>query len=302
MPILPCPLTIDSQNRETDRRGTPLFPCGGYVTSVGDRLDQGISWHWHEEVEALVVKSGTLALELMEQRFRIAEGEGAFINSGVLQSAVAADGSACEIHSLVFHPGLIAGLAQGAVEQRYVRPLLGCGQIPGIHFQRGILWHQEAIGCILDAFCAYQGEAFGYELLVWEKLSHLWYLVVSNHRDLIGGRPAVNPDQNRLKVMLAFLHANYANPVTLSEIAREAAVSERECLRCFRRTIGQTPMQYLLGYRVSVAAKLLAESGQSITEICRLAGFESPSYFSLQFKKRMGMTPREYRAAHAPKP
>lgn len=295
MPIKPCSLHIDANRREIDNRGTPLFPCGGYTTVVGGHARRDIPWHWHNEVEVLAVESGVLRLCLIGERCRLQAGECAFINSGILQSA-AAEGESCVVRSLVFHPSLVAGTAQGVVEQRYIRPLLECAQIPGLRFGRDVLWHRQAADDILDAFEAYRSEDFGYELVVREKLSHLWLLIVSNCRQLLGGRGAAHPDTARLKEMLAFIHARYADPIALADIARAASISGRECLRCFKRTMGFSPVQYLLRHRISVAAGLLLQTDRSVTEICRDCGFESPSYFSLVFKRNMEMTPKEYRS------
>lgn len=102
MPVKPCPLTIDRHNRETANCGTPMFPCGGYVTMVDNGLCRDIPWHWHDEVEVLVVREGALSLSLLGQQFEMHTGDGAFINAGVLQAAKAANGNACELISLVF--------------------------------------------------------------------------------------------------------------------------------------------------------------------------------------------------------
>jgi transcriptional regulator GlxA family with amidase domain len=155
---------------------------------------------------------------------------------------------------------------------------------------------------ILGAFEDYQSEPFGYEFLVREKLSRLWLLIISNHQEILFERQTSNDmDLLRLKDMLTFIHANYANRLELHDIAKAASISERESLRCFKRTINISPMQYLLRYRISVAADMLANSSMKITEICNQTGFESPSYFSLIFKKLIDITPQKYRNTESSK-
>lgn len=296
MPVKPCSLNINAHKHEADIRGTPMFPCGGYVTSVGDHITQHIPWHWHEEIELLVVCDGTLKLELIDQCYYIRKGEGAFINTNVLQAAVNIGKERCMVKSFVFHPSVIAGTMESAFEQRYVRPLLQCAKISGIHFEKDVPWHREAVHYILDAFEDYSSESFGYEFLVRDKLSRLWLLIVSNYKEVLSQQQASNDIENlRMKNMLGFIHANYMNHVKLHDIAKSAAISPRECLRCFKRTIGIPPMQYLSRYRISIAADMLANSSMNITEIGSQTGFESPSYFSLMFKKQLDMTPKEYR-------
>ena len=59
---------------------------------------------------------------------------------------------------------------------------------------------------------------------------------------------------------------------------------------------GFTYYEYLTSARISYASKLL-QNGQSVKETCYMAGFENVSYFVQLFKKRLGVTPREYARA-----
>jgi len=296
MPIKSCPLIIDVHKHENVNRGTPMFPCEGYLTEVGANNTQDIPWHWHEEIEVLVVCYGTLKLEFINQCYYLHKGEGAFINSSVLQSATNTGKGSCKIKSFVFHPSIIAGIIESVFEQRYVRPLLHCANLPVIYFEKGTNWHMEAVQYILDAFDDYQSESFGYELLVREKLSRLWLLIINNHQEDLKEQNAVKDiDSLRLKKMMTFIHDNYMNQLELHDIAKTAIISERECLRCFKRTIGIPPIQYLLRHRISIAADMLVNTSMNITEISYQAGFDSPSYFSQIFKKFMSVTPNEYR-------
>ena len=299
MSIKSCPLNIDAHKKEIANRGTPMFPCQAYITNVGNQITQVIPWHWHEEVEVLVVYEGKLKLELPGQWHIIKAGEGAFINSGVLQSAVNCGKENCTIQSFVFHPSIIYGMIGSVLAQRYVNPLLNCDNLPSIHFNTFTDWHMEAVQCIFDAFQTYQREPYGFELLIREKLSRVWFLIISNHRgELQEQQMSHQQDSLRLKEMLTYIHMNYANQIRLHHIAEAAAISERECLRCFKRVIGVTPMKYLLRHRISMAAGLLEHSSMNITEISKSTGFDSPSYFSSEFKKIVEMTPKEYRLNH----
>lgn len=300
MAVKSCSLQIDMRLHEMVNRGTPMFPCGGYVLSVGDQFTQSIPWHWHEEAEVLVVCSGTLRVESPAHSFCVREGEGVFINSGVLHCAANVGECLCQIKSFVLHPGIISGAMQSIWEQRYVHPLQNCAELAAIHFGKEQAWHRQAVRSILTAFSHFQGEAYGYEFPVREALSRVWYLIaVNNQKVLLESRESKNHETMRAKEMLTFIHAHYPDPIDLRGIAKAASLSERECLRCFGKTLGITPMQYVLRHRISVAAGLLTSSDMNITEIARLAGFASPSYFSLMFKKMVEMTPREYRARAA---
>ena len=299
MAVKPCSLQIDKRQYETDNRGTPMFPCGAYFTTVGDHITEYIPWHWHEEVEVMSVTGGVLKVGVPNHTILLRAGEAAFINSSVLQTAVNAGSGICEVKSLLFDPLLIFGFLESAIEQKYVRPLINCPQLSIIHFKNELQWHKEAIMCMEDAFVHMQDEVFGHELLVRNYLSKMWFLIISNHKEELETQQNLkNTEVTRVKAMLSHIHSHYSEQINLKSISDSAMVSERECLRCFNKVLGTTPIKYLLGYRISVAAGLLTSSDLSITEICGLSGFESPSHFSLKFKTLTDMTPSEYRQQH----
>ena len=96
--------------------------------------------------------------------------------------------------------------------------------------------------------------------------------------------------------MLAFIQEHFDRPLTLAEIASAAGIGERECLRCFGKTIHIPPMQYLLKYRIMQGADaLLARPADSVAQIAARCGFDNPSNFSQQFRRFYGCSPREYR-------
>ena len=114
--------------------------------------------------------------------------------------------------------------------------------------------------------------------------------------DFAAGRTKPNQDEARIQQMLAFIQEHFDRPLTLAEIASAAGIGERECLRCFGKTIHVPPMQYLLKYRVMQAADaLLARPADSIAQIAAGCGFDNPSNFSQQFRRFYGCSPREYR-------
>ena len=84
--------------------------------------------------------------------------------------------------------------------------------------------------------------------------------------------------------------------VTLDDIANSIMVSKSECCRCFKRTLGITPFEYLMKYRIQESAKRIQRRPQdSISEIAGSVGFNNTSYFNKIFKKYMECTPSEYR-------
>jgi len=107
--------------------------------------------------------------------------------------------------------------------------------------------------------------------------------------------------QARFVVLVGFIHARYAEPLTVSQIAGASSISESECYRCFRKVLDTSPIDYLLQYRIRAAAGLLAGTDRSVSDICFATGFNSPSYFAKVFRQELQCSPRKYRVTRQTK-
>ena len=180
-----CELNIDATGYETSVRGSIMFPCSAYRWDLTNYLLDEIPWHWHEEIEVLFVKSGTLRLCINDNHILLQEGEGAFINSNIIHSIRTAADEISTLNSLVFDAEILSGTVESVFAQSYVRPLMRCSTLPFIKFQTDTEWMKSASQCILDAYTAYDEEKYGFELLIREKLSRMLYLIVINNQQTI---------------------------------------------------------------------------------------------------------------------
>lgn len=101
----------------------------------------------------------------------------------------------------------------------------------------------------------------------------------------------------RTKDILSYIHQHYQEKTTIADIAASVGVSAKECIRSFKNTFHQTPMDYLIHYRIEQAKRLLAETDEPVTNIAFMTGFHSSAYFGKIFKKNLNVTPKEFRQA-----
>ena len=85
--------------------------------------------------------------------------------------------------------------------------------------------------------------------------------------------------------------------ITVAECADFCNMSKAHFARIFKRTVGQSPVQFMLGIRIDRAKELLDFTDQSIADIAEASGFSDQNYFTRTFKKMTGMTPTQYRNA-----
>ena len=95
--------------------------------------------------------------------------------------------------------------------------------------------------------------------------------------------------------VLRFLEQNYSLPLSLLDISEEFGVDRFSLCRIYKKDRGVTVMDDLNRLRIAKAKRFLRHSSDSISNIGKQCGFESPSYFGKCFKEATGYTPTEYR-------
>jgi AraC-like DNA-binding protein len=99
---------------------------------------------------------------------------------------------------------------------------------------------------------------------------------------------------------LALLHEQPGRPWTVDELAREAALSRSALAERFTELVGEPPIQYLMRWRLALAARTLRSGEDPVSRVAERSGYESEAAFTRAFKREFGMPPTAWRKA-APK-
>lgn len=86
----------------------------------------------------------------------------------------------------------------------------------------------------------------------------------------------------------------YDQDISIADIAQSVGISEGHLRRCFKNEMNMKLVNYLMNYRIECAKRMMKNSKENIDEIWKKTGFTSGQYFSYAFKKKEGITPREY--------
>lgn len=92
---------------------------------------------------------------------------------------------------------------------------------------------------------------------------------------------------------------DYAQPLNVEDLARDAHMSAGHLSREFRRVYGESPYSYLMTRRIERAMTLLRRGDLSVTEICFDVGCSSLGTFSTRFTELVGVPPSVYRRDHS---
>lgn len=127
-------------------------------------------------------------------------------------------------------------------------------------------------------------------------LSDFLYLFLLICRHASPSESVENPHYAyRLSALMAHLEEHCAESWSLERMAAQVRMSVSNFRIRFKELTGKSPMEYLLNLRLENASKLLRMEKKNLSEIALLCGFADSNYFSRQFKRKFGVSPRVFR-------
>jgi AraC-like DNA-binding protein/mannose-6-phosphate isomerase-like protein (cupin superfamily) len=291
------PVKIDGNQKEIISFKDATFLVDTWDDVFDSFINETLNCHWHPEFEFDVLVSGALDFYIGGIHMRMTAGDCLFINTNIIHTAKQARGCrGSVIKGVVFPASLFVSNTNSTVYKKYFDPVMSAS-VQGFILSKDDNFAREMTSLILETRGLKKAD-FGYELKCLGLLSRLWEVTLSyiqsNKPELLEHR-GNRKYEERAKKILAYIHKNYAEDITVDILANHAIVSRSECFRCFKHFTNKKPLEYINEYRLSNAAKLLMESRLSITEVGEACGFNNPSYFGKLFRRTYGMSPRQYR-------
>ena len=97
------------------------------------------------------------------------------------------------------------------------------------------------------------------------------------------------------KRVLDYIGQNYGEDINVDTMAATAGLSTAHFSRLFKQTIGQSPHQFLMAFRIEQAYKMLADLDYPMIDIAHGCGFSDQAHFSRVFKQITGQNPKKWR-------
>jgi len=111
---------------------------------------------------------------------------------------------------------------------------------------------------------------------------------------------AIHHPSSELERAIQAIDARLEGSIRVEDIATSVGMSERSLQRLFQRQLNRTLRDEIQERRMQRAASLLVSPELSVAEVGRRVGIDDPGQFSRLFKKRIGLTPRQFRTTHSP--
>jgi len=255
----------------------------------------GVSPHIHSAVELLFIQKGNFQIFVDGEELWVGEGCTVLFRSNTIHRIYCQSEGVGEYYVLKFSPALIVGLSDPEYRNAYL-----------LHLALNTK-HEKSVWSAEESARAGFGQAL--DFLVREEQSQLpggdvarkigaAAVLLSLIREL---EPAAEPSADQKEVadatvrriydVTVYVNSHYSEPITASQCAAMAYMSDSYFSRCFQRVTGHSFKQYLNLVRVRQAEKAILGSDRSVTEIAGECGFGSVSYFISTYKKFKGITP-----------
>ena len=249
-----------------------------------------IDWHWHSELEIVLVEKGNVDCFIGTEHVVLNAGSVLFINSKIIHKFTSVENAV--IPNLLFLPAFISP-EDSLIYKKYILPVLQNARTYQI-FNPG---ENSILIQLVKEIINIQKHGELVEFQTHSKMTELWTFIYQNTDFSLQKNSSTVQIrlQAQLQIMMQFIQQNYNKQISLEDIAASVNVSKSTALNIFKQFINDTPVNYLLSYRLKKAADMLKATENKIDYIALETGFEYESYFNRRFKQCYGITPGQYR-------
>lgn len=243
--------------------------------------------HWHDDLQITYVLKGEIKVQSLQETIVVKENEAIFINKRILHKIT--DSEETHYCSFIFPDNFIK-FYDGSAMNEQINSIIENHQIEFFFI------NQPEITNLIKNL----------DELISSKSEYKEYTICSGLLQIMSILLNVipKPDNNRImdkhqnlcvQNCLAFIHKHYNEDISLEDIAHYGNISAGHCGRLFRTILETSPFEYLVDYRIKKSLDLLSSSQYNISDIAMQTGFNSVSYYIQCFKKRLDITPKQYR-------
>lgn len=269
--------------------GFPMFAGKGELRNFHQF---GTVCHWHPDLEFILILSGEMNYFINGETVQLKQGEGIFINSNRLHYNYSKNFGDCTFLVIVIHPALLG--VNTALGKEYFEARFGSSTENYCLLKENAAWQNEALKLIQAVYIEMQNTEK--TPLSLQSLSAALCAAISENIQPAKGERADDATWVILWNMTGYIQKNYASKISLNNIAAAGSICRSKCCEIFRKHLKKSPNVYLTEYRLGRSLEMLRETTMPITEIALACGFQSSSYFTLSFRKELGITPKDYRS------
>ncbi|MFG6343452.1 MAG: AraC family transcriptional regulator [Lachnospiraceae bacterium] len=281
------------EQKENAKHGEAFFPVQKYMTRLASDYPS-VTIHWHEEAELTLITGGSCIYQIDFVEYEVKEGDILFVPPLLLHSIARGAGEDAETYSetYVFHMNFLGGNSTDICSTRYLTPIMNQ------EFSLPCLITPEhpayvSLRKIFGQITSLYDEAVtGYELALKSLFLQVVFLLLQYR----GGNasPGARVSSDKLKQVLDYIELHYAEPISVSDLAKLCYFSDYHFMRFFKKHMSMTCVEYINNLRLEKSVELFEKGNTSILDVSLSVGFRNLSYFHRAFKKKYHVTPHSF--------
>ena len=250
--------------------------------------------HWDDEIQIVYIRYGSMNTVINGERIKLNEKDICIINAGCVHYFEAFLDTECTYYTGLVDETLFTSTY--SIKEKYLNPMFHSFHPNYYVINKNSKFHNEIIDLFLSIEELMTSKRTAYDILLVARFHELMaYIYKALPQSFYLDNPVDSKEVESFRKMLWFLYDNYAEKITVEEIAEIAKVSRKTCYNMFHKYTGRTPMEYLTEYRLNKGKRMLRNSDVTIAEISLAIGFSHQSHFTNQFTRYFGITPLKYR-------
>lgn len=239
--------------------------------------------HFHDEYEINYINAGRCIMTIEDKNIALRQGECIIIPPSYRHSFMVDGLQKCQITQFEFK--------SCDVNKRSASLMLFTSEQPFFK----IVNCTDVLESMSSMYAYSNCESYSeYNKLLFDLEMQKFFVILSMHIDQTN-LLRQKCENSILEAVLAYIDGHYEQDISLEELAQHHKISSRYLRKIFMEHVGFSAVEYLTMLRIESAKDLLKNTSISISDIAMNVGYNSFQYFSMMFKKKTGISPKDFR-------
>ena len=279
------------EQKENAKHGESFFPVQKYITRLSTDYPV-VTTHWHEEAELTLITQGDCFYQIDLIDYEVNEGDIVFIPPLFLHSISRGTSEKIFSETYVFHLNFLGGNSTDICSTRYLAPMMNQEfSMPHLITPEHPVY--ASLRKISNQIASLYDEAvIGYELALKSLFLQAVFLLLQYSEKTAS--PDIGTPSDKLKNVLDYIEMHFAEPISVSDLAKLCYFSDYHFMRFFKKHMNMTCVEYINNLRLEKSVELFEQGNPSILDVSLSVGFHNLSYFHRAFKNKYHMTPLSF--------
>ncbi|MEY8463652.1 AraC family transcriptional regulator [Streptococcus merionis] len=273
-----------------------LLPVTMKHTEVKNGIPD-ILFHWHPEMEIILVREGTANFHIDYDRFESKAEDIILIRPNGLHSIHPIANQGHVTDSIMVHLDFLGASQMDQAGIHLLQPLQNASSKFVMRIQPADSGYEDLRATLENIISLEKDKPEFYELELKSLLSHFIYTAYKHNYVRQKMTDDFYRKNEKIRAIIEFIQRNYTRPLTIAELAEQANYSETHFMTFFKSQTGTSAMDFVIQHRLHMATQELKHSVKPVLRIAEEVGFNNLSNFNRQFRKYYQQTPSQYRKA-----